>query len=95
MLGIIEKDREYTLLKNYFDLLSKTGYVSRSVVYRYLAWLFIIDFSEMMYPKLRERHYAKIHKALVNIFSKGNCLLSYGYTVRYEDGLTTNSIEAW
>ena len=78
MLLAVEKDKAKILLDNYFSMLSVTGYVKRPVVKRFLMWLFLVDFVELVYLHLTDDDYNLINEALICLFSTGCCLLPYG-----------------
>lgn len=77
MLLAVERDKAKGILDNYFTMLTNTGYVKRPAVKRLLAWLFLIDFVEMVYNLLTDEDYNKINRALICLFSTGCCLLPY------------------
>lgn len=77
MISIIEKEKALPIVSNYFSLLSRTGYVKHDTVRRYLLYLFLIDFTEWVYPFITNEDYFTIDKALIQIFSGGGCLLPY------------------
>lgn len=77
MLLAVEKDKAKDLLDNYFTMLSATGYVKHHVVKRFLMWLFLVDFVELIYNHLTDDDYNLINEALICLFSTGCCLLPY------------------
>ena len=82
MLLAVEKDKAKAVLDNYLNTLGNTGYVKQPVVMRFLAWLFLLDFVELVYLKLTDEDYNTINKALICLFSSGMCLLPYGALTR-------------
>lgn len=77
MLAEIEKDKVKALLDNYFETLSKKGYVKKDIVRRFMVWLFLADFAEKVYTLLTNSDYNKINDALICLFSKNFCLMPY------------------
>ena len=77
MLLAVEKDKGKAVLDNYFNTLFNTGYVKRPTVKRFLAWLYLMDFVEMVYTCLTDEDYNIINDALICLFSSGCCLLPY------------------
>lgn len=82
MLLAVEKDKAKAVLDNYFTALTNTGYVKQPIVMRFLAWLFLMDFVELVYSHLTDADYNLINKALICLFSTGACLLPYGALTR-------------
>lgn len=82
MLLAIERDKAKAVLDRYFVALENTGYVKQPTVMRFLAWLFLLDFVELVYTHLTDADYNLINKALICLFSTGNCLLPYGALTR-------------
>lgn len=62
---------------NYYDLLTKTGYVKPGKVRKLLLYIFLIDFVETLHAFIDEKDYSIIEKALAKIFVDGGCLLPY------------------
>lgn len=77
MLLAIEKDKAKDILKDYYKQLSAMGYTKRPVVGRFVFWLFILYFVERVYTLFTEKDYNLINKALIKLFSSGDCLFSY------------------
>ena len=68
-------------MDNYLNLLSVAGYAKHPIVYKYMLWLYLLDFVERIYFLLTDEDYNKINEALICIFSGvGSCLLPYQYT---------------
>ena len=80
MLSVIERDKAKELMDNYFKLLSVSGNAKHPIVYKYLVWLYLLDFVERVYYLLTDEDYNKINDALICIFTGvGSCLLPYQY----------------
>lgn len=77
MLLAVERDKAAGILKDYYTHLSATGFTKHGIVSRYLFWLFILYFVERVYALLSEKDYNLINKALIKLFSSGDCLCSY------------------
>ena len=77
MLSVIEKEKALPIVSKYFDMLASMGYVKHPTVRRFLIYLFLIDFTEWVYPFLTDCDYNLLDKALVKIFTDGGCLLPY------------------
>ena len=78
MLTLIEKDSvALGLLDKYYSYLSTTGYVKKSTNKRYLVYLFLLDFLNIMCAFFTEEDYEKLNRLLVALFSNGDCLLPY------------------
>lgn len=82
MLLAVQKDKAKAVLDGYYKALANVGYVKRPVVKRFLAWLFLVDFVELVYEHLTDADYNLINKALICIFNSGFCLLPYGALTR-------------
>ena len=80
MLLAIEKEQGKEFLDRYYAVLGATGYVKQPMVVRYLVWLFLVDFAELVYQCLTDDDYNLINDALIYLFSTGCCLLPYKYT---------------
>lgn len=79
MAQVINEKRALASLDRYFGILSERGYVKNSTVSRFLLYLFLIDFTECVFPFLTDEDYQKIRNLLARIFSGGDCLLPYPY----------------
>lgn len=77
MLLVIEREKGKKILDGYYNTLSYVGYVKRPTVKRYLAWLFLVDFVELIYSHLTDDDYNLINRALACLFDGGSCLLPY------------------
>jgi len=77
MVDLLDNKKALTQLKKYISNLSKTGYVRRSSVKRYMRYLFLIDFVDAFYPMLTMSDYGAIDEVMLRIFSDGDCLLPY------------------
>ena len=77
MLLVIQREKGKKILDKYFVTLSYTGYVKHPTVQRFLAWLFLVDFVELIYTCLTDEDYNLINKALECLFNGGSCLLPY------------------
>lgn len=77
MLVVIQREKGKKILDGYFEALSYTGYVKHPTVKRFLAWLFLVDFVELIYTRLTDEDYNLINRALACLFNGGSCLLPY------------------
>jgi len=85
MLNVLNSGKVLGTLENYFDMLTKTGYMKGPVTCRFLLYLFLYDFADTMYDYLSDEDYEKINKLLNATFSGAGCLLPYHNTVH--DGI--------
>ena len=95
MLLAIENNKAKSVLDNYFSMLAETGYVKRPVIQRFLAWLFLIDFVELVYDQLTDSDYNTINDALLCLFSTGCCLLPYNAIIQRSRSNITISESAY
>ena len=77
MAYVINENKAVAMLDRYFSALAETGYVKSSTLCRFLLYLFLIDFTDCVYPYMTEEDYAKVRRLLSHIFSGGDCLLPY------------------
>lgn len=77
MIEILEHKTAAKYIEKYFDVLTKTGYLKSGTTKDYLRYLFLVDFIDTLYPFLTEMDYDIMGNVLRNIFSHGDCLLSY------------------
>lgn len=91
VMEVIRTEKAYHLLRGYFDLLAKTGYVKDATVMRFLMWLFILDFASWMQNKITPVGYDTMNKALLKLFTNGCCLMPYDYIK--ENSLVVNEVE--
>lgn len=64
-------------LDSYFAVLSEVGYVKKSIIKRYMMYMFLIDFVDSVYPYLSEEDYKTIYTFMNEIFSGSSCLIPY------------------
>lgn len=64
-------------LEGYFNLITKMGYVKSSFQWRYMLYLFLIDFTRAVGEYLTEEDYKKIRLLTEQLFSDGGCLFPY------------------
>lgn len=77
MAKLISEEKPKEILKNYFTLLRKAGYVKHPVVFRMLAYLFLLDFISSVSNFIDEKDYLIINRVMKQLFSSGDCLLPY------------------
>ena len=77
MVQLISKTKAEGYLVNYYDMLTKTGYVKDSMLKKLLLYIFLIDFVDELHFLITEKDYGFIDKALSRIFVNGGCLLPY------------------
>ena len=77
MLEALNDSRVLSRVSAYFDILKRTGYVKQNTTSRYLLYMFLYDFVDVMRPCITEEDYNLINKLLTSIFSDGICLLPY------------------
>lgn len=62
---------------DYYNRLSRVGYVKDKTTLNYVLYLFLVDFVDTMYVYISEDDYKKLEKAISKIFFEHDCLLSY------------------
>lgn len=77
MIEIINSKSAVNYLENYYNALKRMGYVKKPVMYRYLAYAFLVDYVDTLYYFLSEKDYCKIEEAMLSIFRNADCLLTY------------------
>ena len=78
MLSIVNKDNALSIVSRYYTKAAITGYIAHSSVQRMLAYFFLIDFVETLYPYFVDYNdYQNVNMAFVKIFSDGGCLFPY------------------
>ena len=78
MIEVVNSKAASAYLDKYLTLVQKMGYVRPpTLVNRFLAYTFLVDFVDTLYYFLTEKDYCEIEDAMLNIFSNAGCLLSY------------------
>ena len=77
MIRMISEKKALKVLGGYYELLSKTGYVSHPIHKDLMAYMFMIDMVEYMHAYISQEDYKTIEKALTTLFANGGCLFSY------------------
>ena len=77
MVEVLEHKKALGYLDKYFDQLTKFGYIKKCTASRYLLYLFLVDFVDTLYMFFSEKDYNDVGKLLSELFSDGDCLLSY------------------
>ncbi|MBQ3949111.1 MAG: hypothetical protein II661_01430 [Bacteroidales bacterium] len=81
MLETLNDKRILERVQSYFEILKKTGYVKPGTTSRYLLYIFLYDFVDVLYDFMTGDDYAKINKILRSLFGEGNCLFPYNSTL--------------
>lgn len=77
MTKLLNKKKALGILKNYFFLLEKVGYVRDYTIKKFLVYLFLIDFVDNVETFLTEDDYILIDRIMKRTFTNGGCLLPY------------------
>ena len=77
MLQVIDEGRALDTTTKYFDILKNTGYIKPGMMYRFMLYLFLIDFVDSTHRFFSEEDYNAVDNALRKLFSNGGCLLPY------------------
>lgn len=77
MLQVIAEKRALKTLETYFNVAEKVGYVKHDVLFRFMLYLFLIDFVEFTHDFFTQKDYDIVADALEYLFSTGGCLLPY------------------
>lgn len=81
MLNVINKSKAMPIVKRYYTKATVTGYVAHPLVKRMMAYMFLIDFIETLYPYFEDDGtYRLIDMAMVKIFTDGGCIFPYEAT---------------
>lgn len=90
MLQMIDGGKALKTLSRYFGLLDKTGYVKSVTVWKYLVYLFAMDFVKYAFDYLDEDDYIMVDRLLKRTFTNGGCLLPYPVACANRVTLGTN-----
>jgi len=77
MLQVIDEGRALNTTVKYFDILKNTGYIKPGMMFRFMLYLFLIDFVDSTHRFFSEEDYNAVDNALRKLFSNGGCLLPY------------------
>ena len=77
MVEMLNDKRVLERVKSYFDILKRTGYVKPGTTSRYLLYIFLYDFADVLEKYLTDEDYTLINRLLRNLFGDGNCLFPY------------------
>lgn len=77
MIEVVNSKSAVAYLENYFDILKKFGYTKNSVVNRFLAYAFLVDFVDTLYYFFTEEDYRVVESAMMSVFRNAYCLLPY------------------
>ena len=66
-----------TILSSYFALLTNTGYAKSNIVFRMLAYVFILDMLKYCANYVTEKDYRILQACLMLLFKNGGCLFTY------------------
>lgn len=77
MESILNEKNAVAFLERYFSSLKNTGYISGHTTCKFLLYLFLIDFADVMFTFLDDEDYRKIYALTSEIFSDGGCMLPY------------------
>lgn len=80
----IKETKALGLLDGYFNLLSEAGYARRGNVNKFLVYMFLLDFVDVMYPFLTDGDYNKIDALLRKLMNGNSCLLPYDLYCKYK-----------
>ena len=66
------------IVKRYYTKAAVTGYIAHPFVKRMMAYMFLIDFVETLYPYFEDDGtYRLVDRAMVKIFTDGGCIFPY------------------
>ena len=77
MLQVIAEKKALSIIKRYYNMVEKTGYVKHEMLCRYMKYLFLIDLVEYTHDFFTQKDYDTVAEALAKLFSDGGCLLPY------------------
>lgn len=78
MHNAINRNKAMSIVKRYYTKASVTGYVAHPFVKRMMAYMFLIDFIDTLYPYFEDdRTYRLVDMAMVKIFTNGGCIFQY------------------